>query len=212
MKTTFAVLAAAALLAAPLATLAQPKSGGPTALTYRCTSKDGKKYYGSTIPQQCLGQPIEQLNAQGLIVRRIDPAAEEKQREEKAAAALQNREQDAAARENARRDRALLATYTSEKDLEDARARALADNNKAVKDVEQKIEEIKKRRAGYEKELEYYKGKNKPPAQLNENISNTEIDLKAQEGLLDAKRKQADAINAKYDEDKKRYQQLSIGR
>ena len=30
--------------------------------TYRCTGKDGKKYYGQTLPQACLGRPIELLN------------------------------------------------------------------------------------------------------------------------------------------------------
>ena len=39
----------AALLAAPLAVQAQPKEQ----YTYRCVGKDGKKYYGSTVPPQC---------------------------------------------------------------------------------------------------------------------------------------------------------------
>src|SRR5258708_3618263 len=43
------LLLAAALALAPLAAHAQS--------TYRCVSKDGKKYYGSTIPQHTLGQP-----------------------------------------------------------------------------------------------------------------------------------------------------------
>ena len=62
-------LAAALILAAPLAAEAQ---------TYRCTSKDGRKFYSSTIPRQCIGRPVEQLNSQGLVVRRIDPEGEAK--------------------------------------------------------------------------------------------------------------------------------------
>jgi hypothetical protein len=54
MDRTLATLAAAALLLAPLAAGAQGKDG----LTYRCTGKDGKRYYGSTIPRQCLGERI----------------------------------------------------------------------------------------------------------------------------------------------------------
>lgn len=195
-------LLAAALVLAPLAADAQQT-------TYRCVGKDGKKYYGSTIPPQCVGQPIEQLNAQGAVIRRIEPQATEAQREAKEAEEKKKREQAAAAKDAARRNQALLATYSSEKDIEDARARALADNQKAVKEIEARIEQLQKRRAGYDKEMEFYKGKSKPPANLAEDVQNMEMDLKAQEGLLAAKKKEVDNINAKYDEDKKRYAELT---
>src|SRR6185503_13166733 len=105
-------LGAAVTLAAPAAA---------QMATYRCTAKDGRKYYASTIPPQCLGRPVEQLNKQGMVVRRIEAKADEK------AALAKKREDDAAGREETRRNRALLATYTSEHDIEDARGRALAD-------------------------------------------------------------------------------------
>src|SRR5260221_7927590 len=115
------LLLAAALALAPLAAQAQS--------TYRCVSKDGKKYYGSTIPQQCLGQPIEVLSPQGTVIRRIDPEGDERARIAKEAEALKKREEDTAVKEEARRNRALLATYTSEKDIDEARVRALREND-----------------------------------------------------------------------------------
>jgi hypothetical protein len=195
---TLATLGAALLVAS-----------GADAQSFRCVDKDGRRHYGSTIPQPCIGRLVEQLNAQGLVVRRIDPEGEEKERAAKQAEAAKKREQDAHAKEAQRRNRALLATYQSVKDIEDARARALADNDKAVKDVEARIEAIKKRQAGYEKELEFYKGKNQPPARFADDIRNAEIDLKAQEELLAAKKKEVDGINAKYDEDKRRFIELT---
>jgi hypothetical protein len=197
-----ASLAAAALLV-PLAVHAQ---------SFRCTGKDGKKYYGSTIPQQCIGQPIEQLNAQGSVIRRIDPEGDEKRRIAKEAEAAKKKEVDAAQREESRRNRALLATYTSEKDIDEARVRALADNEKQVKEVEVRIGDIKKRQAKFEKELEFYTGKNKPPAKLEADIKNAEIDLRAQENLLQAKKKDVVGINARYDEDKRRFVELTKGK
>ena len=201
LKTTMA----AALIIAPLAAQAQ--------VTYRCTSADGKKYYGSTIPMQCMGHPVEQLNAQGLVVRRIDPEGEKKEREAKAAAAAKAKEEENATREESRRNRALLATYTSERDIEDARARALAYNRDAVQQVEARIDTLKKRRAGYDKELEFYQDKKggaaKPPAKLLDDISSVEGGIKVQEELLATKKKEVDGINARYDQDKKRYIQLT---
>jgi hypothetical protein len=40
-------------------------------------------------------------------------------------------------------------------------------------------------------------------------MKNAEIDLKAQENLLAAKKKEVDTINAKYDEDRKRFADLT---
>ena len=195
-----AALAAAALLSAPLAAQNQ---------TFRCTAKDGKKYYSSTIPRQCIGRPVEVLSAQGTVIKRIDPEADEKAREDKEAAAAKKRDEEAANRETERRNRALLATYASERDIDEARTRALADNQKAVRDVEARIEAIRKRRAGYDKELEFYKGGNKPPSKLLDDIQSAEVDLKAHEELLAVKKKDVEQINARYNDDKKRYLQLT---
>jgi len=220
MRRTLFIAVASALLLASLAAHAQ---------SFRCTSKDGKKYYGSTVPPQCAGQVIEQLNSQGMVIRRIDPEGDEKAREAKEAEMARKREADAATKEDARRNRALLATYSSEKDIDEARARALAANDKQIQEIQGRIESIRKRRAGYAKEMEFYhdgapkavdaKAKSskpasparaaKPPPKLVEDMQNTEVDLKAQEGLLAAKQKEVEAINLKYDEDKKRYQELT---
>jgi hypothetical protein len=200
------IIAATALIVASLAALAQSTPGQ---LTYRCVGKDGKKYYGSTVPVPCIGQPVEQLNTSGMVVKRVNPETDEKAREAKEVEAKKKREDEAAAREAARRNSALLATYTSEQDIDEARSRALAENEKAVRDVELRIDAIKKRQATYDKELEFYKGDNKPPARLQDDIRDAEIDLQAQQNLLAAKKKDAENINAKYSGDKKRYRELT---
>lgn len=198
-------IAAAALLLAPIAAHAQ-------LMSYRCVGNDGKKYYGSTIPMQCMGKPIEQLNSQGRVVRRIDPDGEAKEKAEKAAAAAKAKEEEAATREASRRNRALLATYMSERDIDDARSRALSENKKAVRDVEGRIDALKKRRAGYDKELEFYQdksGKTKVPPKLQEEIRQADFDLKVQNEALENRKKEVSNINAKYDEDKKRFSALT---
>jgi hypothetical protein len=191
---------AAVLAAVPLASEAQ---------TYRCLAKDGKRYYGSIIPAECQGRAVELLSPQGVVVRRIDPEGAEKERLAKEASEARKRQEESAARETARRNQALLATYTSEKDIEDARARALAEHTKATQLVEHRLESLRSQQAGYEKDLEAYKGKGEPPAILRENLKVVEADLEAQQQLLDLKKREIEAINARYDDDKKRYSALS---
>jgi hypothetical protein len=202
------VIAAAALIAAPLVAEAQ-RAGGTERYTYRCTGKDGKKYYGSTIPTACLGMPVDQLNARGIRVKRIDPEGDEKARLEKEAEQKRLADEAQEKRELLRRNRALLATYTNEKDIEAARRRALSDNLRAVKEAQSRIELLRKRRAGYGKEMEFYKESDKAPQKLQDDIRATEVDLEATQGLLEAKQKETESINAKYDDDRRRYRELT---
>jgi hypothetical protein len=185
---------------------------GAEAQSYRCVGKDGKRYYGSIIPEECFGRPVEQLSAQGVVVKRIDPEGSEKERLAKEATEAKKREQDAAAKEAGRRNRALLATYASEKDIDEARSRALAENDQAVRELESRIEDIRKRQAGYAKELEFYTRKNEPPTKLKDDLLMAEADLKAQQELLETKKREVDGINARYDEEKKRYAALGKAR
>ena len=199
-----AALASVALLA-PLAAHAQTREQ----YTYRCTGHDGKKYYGQTIPNACLGRPLELINKQGLVVKRIDPEGDEKKKAEKEAELEKKREAEAAQRDISRRNQALLATYTSEKDIEDSRNRDLRNHDKGVQEVLKRIEDIKKRQQQFQRELALFNeaGKGSPPARLQEEITNAEIDLKAAQSLLEAKKKETQAINARYDDDKRRYQE-----
>ncbi len=181
------------------------------AQSYRCVGKDGKKYYGQSIPPACLGMPVEQLNAQGMVTKRFDAAASAAEREKKAADEEDRKKREVVNKEEGRRNRALLATYTSEKDIDSSRGRALQDNEVAVKEIQRRIDALRKRQGDLRKELEFFQGKNKPPAKLNDDIRNVDFDIKTQEELMAAKGKEVTLINARYDEDKKRYNELTKG-
>ena len=170
----------------PLAALAQ---------SYRCVGKDGKKYYGSAVPPQCLGQPVEQLDSRGVVVKRIDATASADERAKKEAEEAERKKQAATAKEQSRRDNALLASYTSEKDIEVARARALESPQQAARDTENRIAALNKRRGA-----------------PKEDAKAIDAELKAQQDVLAARKKEIDAINVRYDEDKKRYIAIKQGK
>jgi hypothetical protein len=210
MGRIFGAIAVAVIGATPLLAQAQ-------GLTYRCTGADAKKYYGSAIPMQCAGRPVEVLNSGGMVVKRLDPEKDERDRAAKAAAAAAARGEAApgqtiAERDEERRNRALLATYTSAKDIDDARARALRDNASQAGRFEQRIKELQTRRARYEKERDTYKKAGKSSNTVEDNIKNVDLEIRAQEELLAAKRGEVGSIHAKYDEDKKRYSAALIAK
>src|SRR5689334_12927716 len=168
-----------ALLALPLAAGAQ---------SYRCVGKDGKKYYGQSVPPQCVGQSVEQLNAAGTVVKKFDAQASADERAKKEADEVDRKKREAISKEEGRRDRALLATYSSEAEIDTARKRALEGNLGQIKDSETKIAGLKKRKAAKE---------------------NVDSELSAEENLLAVKKKETEQINHRYDDDKKRYLELT---
>ena len=86
--------------------------------------------------------------------------------------------------------------------------RALADNQLAMKDITRRIEEIKKRQAQLAGEMEFYK-KNPAPLKLQNDVKAAQVDFDSQQNLLEVKKKEVEAINARYDEDKKRFAALT---
>ena len=190
------------LLALPLVAGAQ---------SYRCVGKDGKKYYGQSVPPQCVGMPVEQLNAQGMVVKRFDAHATAAERSKKEAEEEERKKREAISKEEGRRTRALLATYTSEKDIEQARGRALKENELAVKDIQQRIGTLRAKLADAQKEIKESAAKKQPTGKLEQSVTNIDFDIKTQEQLLATKKREVELINARYDDDKKRYIELTKG-
>ncbi|MGH8720467.1 MAG: hypothetical protein ACREU4_00680 [Burkholderiales bacterium] len=223
------VLAAGALLlaGAPEALIAQPKTDAAKekaridalrgqVRSYRCVTKAGRKVYGSTIPPQCTGELVEALSAQGTLLFRIEPpltaeqrAAKEAEERKAAEAEAAKKETQKAAEVQARRDRALLQTYSDESDIERVRTRALASNRDAAAQVEARIAQLKNRQALLEKEAEKYKEPGAVPEKLQQDMKAVAYDLSLQEQLLESRQREAAEINARYDEEKRKYRQLS---
>ena len=174
---------------------------------YRCVDAKGKTYVTQTPPPECLGKSTQELSSQGRVIKEnvvLTPEQQAAQEAEK----KRKEEQDQQAREERRKNAALLNTYSSAKDIEEARSRALKQAEEAIKQTEKRITEADKRRKDFEREKEFY-AKKGVPAKLAQDIQNAEIELKNQHELLDAKRKEIGTINARYDEDKRRYVELT---
>ena len=188
------------------------------AKSYRCVAKDGRKYYGSTRPPQCMDVVTEALSAQGLVIGRLEAPLTAEQRAAREAAAQKNaaaeqarREAENAAKVQARRDQALLQTYTSERDIESVRQRAIADNQRATEQVEARIAALKKRQEALAKEAAAIKASGKQRDGFEQDVKAVAYDLQLQEQQLESRKREAAAINARYDEEKRKYLELTQG-
>jgi len=203
MHDRLAIVVAMLALAAAQPALAQQRM-------YKCVDAKGKVYYTQLPSSECLGKESEELSGQGRVIKRSEAALTPQQQAAREAERKKKQEQEIAAREERRRNQALLNTYPSEKDIEEARSRALKDNELAIKETEKRIDGALKRRKSFDSEKEFY-AKKSLPAKLQDDIKNNELELKNQQELLAAKKKQVSEINAKYDADKRRYLELTKG-
>jgi len=175
---------------------------------YKCVDARGKVYYTQVPPPECLGRDTQELNKSGTLIRKNPAAMTPAQEQAREAERRKKLEDEERSREERRKNLALLNTYSSENDIEEARARSLAETQGAIADTERRIEGAQKRHKELEAEKEFYV-KKPMPFKLKQEIANNEIEIKNQIVLLDAKKKEISTINAKYDEDKRRYIELT---
>ncbi len=171
---------------------------------YKYVDDQGRIRYTDRPPIDMTGRASEQLNSQGTVVKRSSAALTPQEVAAREEEERKAREVAAIAREESRKNRALLATYPSIKDIDDARARALDNNTESVRQVKLRISDLEKRLVALGKEGEFYK--DKPlPQNIKRETFEIESDLRAQRSLIESKQKDVEAINARYDEDKRRY-------
>jgi hypothetical protein len=177
---------------------------------YKCVDAKGKVYYTQVPPPECLGRDTQELDKSGMVMRRSQTPAAPTPEQQKAREAEHKKKlkEEEGSREERRKNTALLNTYSSEKDIDDARERALKEARAAIAETEKRIAGAHKRRKELESEKEFYI-KKPMPLKLKQDITNNEIEIKNQTELLDAKKKEISVINAKYDSDKRRYLELT---
>ncbi len=177
---------------------------------YKCKDDKGKTYYTQTPPTECLGKAMDELSRQGTLVKKREAALTPEQIAAREAEEKKKKEEELAAKEEARKNQALLNTYANEKDIDDSRQRALKQAEAAAKVIEKRIADAQKRSNDLAAEKEFYV-KKPMPKKLQDDIRMSEIDMKGQQDALTAKKKELSEINAKYNEDKRRYLELTKG-
>lgn len=176
--------------------------------TYCCTDANGRQACSDVLPQQCYGRAYREINAQGVTIRRVDAPLTAEQRAARDAEARKAKEEEARRMEQDRRNRALLATYTSEQDIDLTRDRAVADIRKSIKATQEKQAELAKQKQKLDAEAEFYRKSPMPP-QLQAQIRDNDTEMKVHQAAIDDRHKEIEAVKARYESEKLRYRELS---
>ena len=180
---------------------------GAHAATYKWVDDKGVVHYTDKIPPEAINKGNVQLDKYGVPVKRTDPALTPEQRR-KIAEDEARAQQLAKDRELVdRRDRALLATYTVESEIDLARRRALSTIEQQIQSSTAYVAQLGKRKADVAQRKSALGDKPVPPV-LEREIANIDSELTRQDELIAAKQKEIVVVNARYDADKKRWREL----
>jgi chromosome segregation ATPase len=176
---------------------------------YKWVDDQGVVHYTDRIPPESVSKGATVLDKQGRSVKTIDPAPTAEQRKATEAEAERQRDVAKVNAEQARRDRALTQSFTSEAEIDVARARAvstmeaqLTTIGSYIADMTRRKQDLEKRKAGYG---------NKPvPASVDAELNSVTEELARQNALLAQKKEALAAVGKKYDADKKRWQEIKI--
>ena len=173
-----------------------------------CNDPNGKQVCSDILPQECLGRAYREIGESGRTLRTVEAPLSAEQRAQRAAAEAQRKAEETALREQQRKDQALLNTYSSENDIELMRTRAIEEVKKSIKTAQTTIVEIRARRKSFENEAEFYKNRTLPP-DIQKVLLDADYEITAQERVIESREKDLEAIKIKYDEDRRRYRDIS---
>lgn len=188
-------------LVGPASSLAAPS-------IFCCNNEAGRQVCGDVLPSACYGRAYRELGYTGRTARTVEAPLTGEQRAQRAAEEQRRSEQERLLNEQRRKDQALLNTYGSEKDIEIMRSRAERDLATAIRAAEERIAEIRRQRKKFEDEAEFYR-KRQLPADVAKGLRDSDQEIRAQESVIESKKKDLDAIRLKYDEDLRRFVELS---
>jgi hypothetical protein len=171
-----------------------------------CIDASGQLVCGDIMPPQCNGRALKIYNRQGLLIRSVSPRMTEAEKAQVTEQDRLEKQMQTSLREQQRKDQALLDTYTSLADLDRMQKRREEETLSVIANTRAMLAAAKQRKQALDAEAEFYaKTPDSMPPDLSQRKYNEEIEIKAQNNLLDAKQKELEQIRKKFAEDRRRY-------
>lgn len=212
--------AKAGWLAAP-ALLALLIAGTPVHAAFKCVDEKGVTHYGDPLPPQCSTKAFTELSSQGTVKGKMDrPLTPEelKARQDDEVRFKDERRKEA---EQSRRDRALIATYGAEKEIDFSRDRAIEQVKARWKSAEARLKDTEEKLAKLNERVEFIKSgkgarKDAPapeiPVHLQQEVDQTKADQAALTLSMTKMEEEIKSLTAQYETDKQRWKDLKSGK
>jgi len=146
---------------------------------YKWVDEKGEVHYGDTVPPQYSNQGREELSKKGTVLKKTEGALTPEQRQAKEAEEAQKKAEQQKALEQKRRDKALLNTYTNEKEIDLTRDRNLRPLDMQIQSLQ---DDLKRAKGG---------------------------DAASIQALIEQKKKEREAVRLRFETDKVRFRELT---
>ncbi|HSH97987.1 MAG: DUF4124 domain-containing protein [Methylophilaceae bacterium] len=190
IRNTVAILIASVLMASNIG--ASLAADGKKILKW--VDDKGVTHYGDSIPSQYADRDNSEINSQGITIRKnhIKP-------KEQTVLEIANQDQT-------RRDRALLASYTTEQEIDLARDRNLEMDVIAIDGLKQRRETVGKKLVDNQKLVDGFNTRKKPiPQFLSDNLQDNQAELTRIDLQMKSHQDNMDAVRQRFDNDKQRF-------
>ena len=196
-RMAFSVLVAALLLGL----------GTAHAQMFRWVDSNGRVQYSDTPPTTFNRSGGAELNKQGQVVRRTDSEAERRQAAERQA---EQKRIQAGRQKQAQLDRALMATYTTEAEIDLARDRALDHHKLAIKGAETRARAVDANLAELRTRINAIERRGQPVSpNLEAQLAQATRESQDLKHTILSNREAMDKVREKYAADKARFRELS---
>lgn len=196
----------ALLFALALTTLALPAQ----ARLYKWVDEKGQVHYTDTLPPASAGQGNAELSKSGNVIKKTE-SAEERQRRLAAEAVAAERRKVAA--EQTRQDRALLATYTTEAEIDLARDRAVEQRGLAIKSAQARMKLIEPGMKELETKVRAASKNGKQvPAYLQQQYDAKRAEMEEVQHIIKTNEEAIEAARQRYEAEKQRFRELTAAK
>jgi hypothetical protein len=174
---------------------------------YKWVDAQGKVHYTDTPPPESAGQGSAEVKKSGTVVKKTESTEE---RSKRLAAEAEAAERKKLANEQARKDRALLATYTTEKEIDLARDRALEQRRLVIESAQARLKQLEPGVKDLEKKHKAATRNGKPaPAHLQAQYDAKLAEVGEVQRSIKTNEEAMTEVRARYEAEKQRFRELT---
>ena len=209
MRDVYTVLTIMLVVALTAANTAYGQSAPGGGKMYCWKNKAGKTECGDKVPYEYQDAAIRELNRQGVVTGRTEALTPEERKARELAEAKKLAEDQRKA-EQRRKDKALLDTFSNEKEIDLKRTRDVQLIESNIETLQGNLKNIGERLTDARARVDQYNRNKRPvPQPILDEIDRAIADRLQTERQIAQKRRDIVALNQLYDELKKRYAELT---
>jgi hypothetical protein len=184
-------------------------SGALAERTFKWVDEEGNVHYGDKIPLQYSTRERKEINEQGRTLKIYEPPRTEEEKAEQERLAAIDAEKKQRNEEQERYDSILLATYSSEADMQMAHDGKLAAIEELIQLTSSRHNSLQKRLTVLTEDTADYQRRNKPVPEFVQHQTGTVRDQISQtEAYIETKQLEMEAISQQFATDIARYHEL----